>query len=496
VRDTGGNILNKLRVLLLIVFLLLAACGDEKPATSTGVTTSPSVSIPVPTSTPVVLAQITASSSAVPLVTTTARITASATSGAASITLPSRQLPAGLTGKLSLLGNDGQVYVQRFDGKGPQLLLGQVGSNPYQTGDGTVYIFPTWSRDGKKLAAISANFKGGTALSSDVWVVKEDGTGAYKARDGAKAGGIYLNFSPDGNNLTMLVGGNATLELLVADTSDAAAGKPANPRKLAEGQPLYSSWSPDNDRLLVRATAQNSEILNFVSAKNTNTMPVNFVGTLATFRAPEWSNDGTKLAYALAGKTTNDLPVLVVADKDGKEIYRLDGAGSGMAFNWSPDSKFLAFGNLTASGQGFYESLSLAEISGGKLQPQKIADGPVLAFFWSPDSKKIAYVTLNSAGNLFAWNIYDLPAKKSTLLAEWAPSEAMAQVLSYFDQYAQSDSVWSPDSKALVFGGWDKVSLQGVSSQSNPSVYIVLADGTSAGQIYLAGAGDLGFWAR
>jgi Tol biopolymer transport system component len=478
---------------LALLGLVLVACGDEPKATSPASTTVALTTSANATSTPVVLLPTSAQTA---LAANTAATTAlSNTVAPVTATLPPatpQPLPMGLPGKISIVGNDGQLYLSRLDGKSPQILLGQAGVNPVQSGDGQIFAFPTWSKDGKKLAAISLNIKSGALVTSDVWVVKEDGTSAYKVRDSEPTGGIYLNFSPDGNVLSMLVGGNGTLELQVADTSTGSVAKPAAPRKLLEGQPVYSSWASDNATLLVHTADANNDTLNIIDAKNPVGKNQNIPFKPGSFRAPEWSSDGTRFAYVAAADSPGKPQALVISDKDGKELSRQVGNGEGMSFNWSPDGKQLAFMSQAPSGD-FYDALYMADVTAGT--KTKIDDGIVLAFFWSPDSRKIAYVTLNPTSNIFTWLVYDLASKKSTLLMEWGPSEATAQILSYADQYSQSDSIWSPDSRALVFGGYDKAAIM-QPQPGEPQIYILQVEGTNSGQYYKAGVGELAFWSK
>lgn len=491
-----------LMVLTLLLLGVLAACGDSSTATpapkTTPATTAPATTIVEATSTPVALANLPTSTPAptatAPITTGTLTTTPATTIAA---TLVPRPVPAGLPGKLSLIGNDGQLYLYKFDGKKPQLILGKAGDDPYKTGDGQIFTFPTWSKDGSKLAVLSSTFKTGTTVSSDIYVVSADGSNPYKVRDGAAAGGVYLNFSPDGSALTMLVGGGDALELQLADTSPTASAKPPQTRTLSQGRPLYTSWSPDNDNLIIHTTNTGTETLSVLSTKNPNAKAVDLPGKPGSFRAPAWSGDGQRLAYSVVAAKKGDPETLIIAGKDGKEQARLDITELGSpSFNWSPDGKILVYATQSAP-QSYYRSLYLTDGSGGsKATSTRVLNGTVFGFFWSPDGKKIAYASINSNGNFFTWNIYDIAANKSTLLVEWIPTEATQQILGYFDQYAQSDSFWSPDSKYLVFCGWDKAAIDQSASQDTPFVYILPTEGPTIGQAYIADYGELAFWSK
>lgn len=90
----------------------------------------------------------------------------------------------------------------------------------------------------------------------------------------------------------------------------------------------------------------------------------------------------------------------------------------------------------------------------------------MLAFFWSPDSDQIAYVTTTavSPGSFSAkmssarqgtgglsWSVLDVESGAVRSYGSFVPTEQMLYVLTYFDQFAQSHRLWSPDSRHLVY---------------------------------------------
>jgi TolB protein len=91
----------------------------------------------------------------------------------------------------------------------------------------------------------------------------------------------------------------------------------------------------------------------------------------------------------------------------------------------------------------------------------------VLAFFWSPDSEHIAYVAPVSSPGSFsakpynapvlqetaglAWTVLDIEDSESRTYGSFFPTEEMIYLLTFFDQFAQSHRIWSPDSRHLVY---------------------------------------------
>jgi TolB protein len=88
----------------------------------------------------------------------------------------------------------------------------------------------------------------------------------------------------------------------------------------------------------------------------------------------------------------------------------------------------------------------------------------VVAFLWSPDATKIAYITLGATpsdpnarpaaqdGLILQWHLYDLRDDRVSDLARFEPTSSMVYYLSYFDQFARSHRLWSPDSRYLAYG--------------------------------------------
>jgi Tol biopolymer transport system component len=442
-------------------------------------------------------------------VTTAPPTTAASTTAAATVTTqPQTQFSpvTGFPGKLSIVGNDNNIYISRFDGKPPALLLGKAGVSVNAGQDGELFIFPTWSHDGTKLAAGSFLFHNGTPDSVSIYVAAADGSNTFKVQDAEKFTPVYLSWSPDGNYLSMLVGntGSNELDLRVVDTSKGAAGVKANgPRSLLHGNPLYSSWAADSDTLVIHFTSSGLNVLSQVKAKDAKSSPQPFklTGDPGAFRAPAWSADGSRLAFStvLQGQSNE---VIVVQDKNGALQGTIDGVGQGAVFNWSPNGARLAYGLRAGSSQRLYDGVLLSDLAGadapknGKISGTKIINDPVLSFFWSPDGKKLAYSTIDNASSRFVWNVYDLDSKKSTKLADWYPSDETTQVLSFFDQYAQSDSLWSPDSKALVFSGWVNATINNSTLTGDPIVYVMPTEGAKAGQVQAVAPGGLAFWAK
>ncbi|MBN9390309.1 MAG: PD40 domain-containing protein [Chloroflexi bacterium] len=519
--------LSGLFVLMLLGGSLLWACGDSGPTYTLTLATSaptPSAASPAastaanasagsadgsqPTSTPVIVNTPVA---ATPAPATSAAGTtraASATVRPTATPLPTLQAPQGYTGKLALLGPDNALYILKFDGSQPVVALGSATAPPSATQDGEVIEWPTWSKDGSKLAAMSLNIKSGQVATTDVVVTDGNGKNPVKVQEGDATPPVFISWSPDGNLLSVLGqgAGGSQLELHLLDTSKSSATTKPTDRKVAEGSAIYTGWSPDSQQLLIHtSTSSNTSALALLAAKDSQAQPTALKVTPSLFRSPAFSADGSRRAFSVTNSTTGNEDI-VIQDKDGNDAGKLDSGGKNANFSWSPTGTNLAFGIANPSSQGLYKGISLVTVDPTATAPTtltatQVVTEDVAAFFWSPDGKKLAYVTLNDTGDMLLWKLYDTTTKKSSTITEWFPSENWGQLITFFDQYAQSNSVWSPDSKALVFAGLSKDDYtalveSGATDSLQPQVYILPVDGTNAGIPQAVGYGSLAFWSK
>jgi hypothetical protein len=113
----------------------------------------------------------------------------------------------------------------------------------------------------------------------------------------------------------------------------------------------------------------------------------------------------------------------------------------------------------------------------------------VFAFFWSPDGTRLAYLTLTPDEQAVELRVVPAAGGSSRTLAVFRPTREFIQLITYFDQYAQSAAIWSADSRRLTFAGWPP---EGDETQP-PTVYTVPADGAAPAQALTAGR--IGFYA-
>jgi dipeptidyl aminopeptidase/acylaminoacyl peptidase len=120
----------------------------------------------------------------------------------------------------------------------------------------------------------------------------------------------------------------------------------------------------------------------------------------------------------------------------------------------------------------------------------------VVSFFWSPDGEKIAYVAFYPATQRMSWKVLDPERGQPRKLVDFLPTQDLFLMLAFFDQYAYSNSLWSPDSQYLVFTGRLTSETEGSGEGDNTAdedwVYVIDVDDPSG--LQAIAEGYLAFW--
>ncbi|MEE9248605.1 MAG: hypothetical protein V3U79_07920, partial [Dehalococcoidia bacterium] len=391
---------------------------------------------------------------------------------------------------IAYVGPDDNIYTIRPDGSNPELLtIPTSGVTASLSGAGlfnshTIYNWPTWSPDATKIAFTS--YAENSDIAGSLWVAHIPGGLPEKIfQDPPEAAGRfvaprsphYIYWAPDSETIAFLAPTSESLVLYLIDDEGLQ-----DPRLVARGAPSYISWSPDGHRLLHHLQGT----LSLVDTRGELSVST-FAFQSVAFRAPSWAPDGKRIAYV---DRLNGVDSLVITNLDGGAPLRVAPISNLGVFLWSPVANEIAFTQIsTAANLGTPTYDGLVVFDADTRETRRISSVEIAAFFWSPDGSKLAYVSIDRATATISWYVNDRLGNSERKLADFVPSrEQLFTMFSFFDQYAYSNSLWSPDSRSLVYVGREPSS----NGSGADTVFVLPVDGSSPARPIAPG--NLAFW--
>lgn len=407
--------------------------------------------------------------------------------------------------RIAFVGNDSNIYVA-------DPISGDSTALTSDGGTAHAYNYPTWSPDSRRLAFVGLSFENGALQEGALYTVAPTGeqlTPIYKSLENFP---FYLYWSPDSQLVSFLANKESgTMALSVARTDEEDSV-----REIDVGAPFYWAWAPDSSQVFThvggtRAQSQDARlgVLPFkdeVAKRSLESAP-------GSFQAPQWSRDGKVLFSTEEGAGQ----VIAVSDAPGTEIIKLASYNGRASFALSPDGTEVAY-LLTESRTPLphFGPLRVVDATGANVRV--VSQEPVLAFLWSPDSTKLAYLTVSTTqdqsnfhfdavppqvastrpeqfpsarytnqqgGEIqLIWRLWDRATNTSRTMASFVPTLSFLNVIPYFDQYANSSTFWSPDSRSFVYTARE--------SERNGAVFVADAVGTDAPR--RIGDGVIAYW--
>lgn len=345
--------------------------------------------------------------------------------------------------RILIIDIDGNIYTLDPDGSRRQAITSSASRT-------LVYQQPTWAPDTNSIAWTQVNSDGDGVQSS--LVVGEPNGGVLSNIDLPFAP-FYIYWSPDSQRLAYLSNWLSQSTPSMALRLVELSGSEPKASTIAEGQPFYFSWSPDGQELIGHV---GNEFVSVYSLEGDED-PLSDAST--GFPSPQWTADGS-LIFAIDDQTGQGH--LVMSDREAETLTELTTYAGSISFGLNAAQDRLAYAVSDEAGaSATIGSLYLTDLE--TLSTSELSFQPVLAFFWSPDGKKLAYLQFEIDGGQTSlrWKVWQ--EGETVEYDTFIPSQVfMRRYLAFFDQYAQSMSLWAPDSSAFVYAGSDGSGRRGI----------------------------------
>lgn len=368
-----------------------------------------------------------------------------------------------------------------------------LSGNATPLGDaGVAYSFPVWSPTGDRVAAIGKDgARGGVYVMAAAPTTGAVGQPPVYAS--ADQPPFYISWSPDGQGVGFLTREDDSLALRAAPADGSAPAA-----IVRHGSPMYWAWIPAGGMLVHSGGEAPDAFVGEVDATGASLEQTALAP--GGFRAPAISADGTFRAYVGPGETTSDQIVVERRDGTGRRVADVHGAA---AIGFGPAASDLAFIAPDRPGREVAVPLGpLRVLDATTGDVRVILNGLVVAFYWSPDGRTIAALefaqgpddtvvdvgrpgtatlararTATAAPGVAFELVFVDPATGAVVSQRLVHVGELfaAQVLPYFDQYAASHRMWSPDGRS--------VALPLVDPDGTPAIVVIPADGGATSRV-------------
>lgn len=364
--------------------------------------------------------------------------------------------------RLVYVGDDGDLYQSGPDNVSRRLTWGWAGADRRGR---LYYVWPSYSPDGALVACFGV--RPGPSPEAGLYAVAQDGVSMHEIWRMNGAAPICESWSPDSRRIALLLQGDEGLRLEIADISSPGASI-----ELERGSPLFWSWCPTQPLLAVhtggsRSVYEDARLTIFHTESGCKEIARLSPGE---FRTPAWSPDGMRLAYVDASSSGREfLAIYRVADGVSEIVRAVEGHS---AILWSPDGRYLAVSEALGETPHMFTGVSMVDVRTGR--SEIVSDDSIVAFFWSPCGSKLVSISFSEDGGM-QWSVFDVGGWRRTLASRFYPSRELVYFCWFFDQFAASHPLISPDGRSVAFAG-HLADERGRPTGGESSVYLIPID--------------------
>jgi Tol biopolymer transport system component len=325
----------------------------------------------------------------------------------------------------------------------------------------------SWSPDGSQLAFIANTPR----EHSQALHLIDIETGASRIIDTGNP--LLFAWSPDGELLLKHSGGSSATSSLERLAFVNYASDPATEDMLPQFPVSFGvpAWSADGQYILIASVTDDNRKAVAITDRFGNTIMTlkNFSGEVGFLFSP----DGRKVAildrfYDAEGIPRGELTIIDLEDPNTFNVLDEDNV---LAFFWSPDSKKIAYFLFDQTSRASFFGLTpeeaelyLDELEAAAATATAQAEAEEPEAQPTPDTGEGAatpapeeqgdIVSMDETIPVVNLRVYEIGSNETFLILNFLrPSNTFMRVLLQFDQFAQSGTIWSPDSENIVFSG-------------------------------------------
>jgi len=252
----------------------------------------------------------------------------------------------------------------------------------------------------------------------------------------------YLQWSPSGKKLSFVAQGIMGLTLHLSDLS-LPAGDEDGGAPIINGAPIFHTWCPDDNFVGVHSGSELS-VIEADSSRITAPVTDKAIG----FRAPAF-DDAAEYMYFVVPSTSG--VSLMRALFQGTQATAIADFPTGVAVMARPMSTDISVAVTATPETGAFDRLVVLTLEG---EERGSIDCPFVAAFWSPQGDRVALVVPMFTGDgRHSLQIRDSEGKLVSASEPFFISPHLQMMLGFFDQYANSHSIWSRDGAEVVITG-------------------------------------------